>query len=145
MAVLVQILREMVAFTLLSTGCCFQAMVLCSPFPFCSIRPNRMSCHHPSCLWYIMNQAQFLVGFLALCKASDDTRRDTKTLKSQVLTLPPSWLFLQQQPDPILLPSSFLIAFLPHYKRHYLAALYITCSWLCYLTPQQSLKVLVEE
>lgn len=122
MAVLVHIIKEMVAFALLSTGCCFQAMVLCSPFPFCSIRPNRMSCHHPSCLWYIMNQVQFLLGFLALCKASDKTRRDTKILKSQVLTLPPSWLFLQQ-PDPILLLSSCLLAFLPHYKRQDLAAL----------------------
>lgn len=131
MAVLVQVVREMVAFALLSTGCCFQAMVLCSPLPFCSIRPNRMSCHHPSCLWYIMNQVQFLLGFLALCKASDKTRRDTKTLKSQVLTLPPSWLLLQQ-PGPILLLSSFLIAFLPHYKRHHLAA--ITSPAVGYVT-----------
>lgn len=119
---LVQIVRETVAFALLSTGCCFQAMVLCSPFPFCSIRPNRMSCHHPSCLWYIVNQVQFLLGFLVLCRASHKTRRDTKTLKSQVLALPPSWLFLQQ-PNPILLLSSCLIAFLSHYKRQDLAAL----------------------
>lgn len=78
MVVLVQIVREMVAFALLSTGCCFQAMVLYSPFPCCSIRPNRMSCHHPSCLWYIMNQVQFLLGFLALCKASDGDKEGHK-------------------------------------------------------------------
>lgn len=109
MAVLVQIIREMVAFALLSTGCCFQAMVLCSPLPFCSIRPNRMSCHQPSCLWYIMNQVQFLLGFLALCKASDKTRRDTKTLKSQVRTLPPSLVFFAaawSYPAALQLPNS---------------------------------------
>lgn len=98
LCILVQTVREMVAFALLSTGCCSQAMVLCSHFPFCSIRLNRMSCHHPSCLWYIVNQVQFLLGFLALCRASHKTRRDTKTLKSQVLTLPLSWLFCSSSP-----------------------------------------------
>lgn len=144
LCILVQTVREMVAFALLSTGCCSQAMVLCSHFPFCSIRLNRMSCHHPSCLWYIVNQVQFLLGFLALCRASHKTRRDTKTLKSQVLTLPLSWLFFAaawSYPAALQLPNSIS----PTLQKAGSGCPYITCSWLSYLTPQQSLRVLPEE